>query len=96
MERTEGKTRFAILKDRARIAPGIRHRCRQRTKRSRAKPDRYSLRVPPIPRRPQGLAARRGASLGLMLTLKYGVTLRAEGFTQQKGQLLLDIEHPDI
>jgi hypothetical protein len=34
--------------------------------------------------------------MGLMLTLKYGVTVRAEGFTQQKGQLLLDIEHPDI
>jgi len=40
--------------------------------RSRAKPDRSSLRVSPIPRRPEGLAARSGASLGLMLTLRYG------------------------
>ena len=34
--------------------------------RSRAKPDRSSLRVSPIPRRPEGLAARSSASLGVM------------------------------
>jgi hypothetical protein len=38
--------------------------------RSRPKGVRSSLRVSPIPMRPEGLPARKGKELGLMLTLK--------------------------
>jgi hypothetical protein len=80
------ENRFAILKDRAGNATGIRHRCRQRGKRSRAKPDRSSLRFSPTAALPQGSLHRKGEELELMLTLRYGVTFRASGLTQARDE----------
>jgi hypothetical protein len=68
-----------------RLPVEVREQVRER---SRPPGDRSSLRVSPIPRRPRGLAARSGASLGLMLTLRYGVTLRAEAFTHTRREVI--------
>jgi hypothetical protein len=64
------------------------------SKRSRAKPDRSSLRVSPFRGAP-GLAARSGTSLGLMLTLRYGrsaavsygVRTRFDGHADTRGTI---------
>lgn len=49
--------------------------------RSRAKPDRFLI---PASAAPRGFALGRAGELGLMLRLRYGVTLRADGSAQQR------------
>jgi hypothetical protein len=54
------------------------------SERSRAKARPFSLRVSPTAALPQGSLHRNGGELGLMLTRRYGVTLRAKGFKQPR------------
>jgi hypothetical protein len=56
MDAPKGKPAFAILKDRARDAPGIRHRCRQskEKKPGKARPF-FPFGSPPFRGAPRGL-----------------------------------------
>jgi hypothetical protein len=65
---------------------GLGNGAGKEAKRAGRSPSVLPFGSPPRLRSPRGACIEEAEELGLMLTLRYGVTLRAEGFTHAKGE----------